>query len=310
MTASDELYKRYRKSFEVQKKLHNLVPGGSHTYSKGEDLHPHLSPKIMSHAKGALSWDVDGNEYIDWMMGNRTFILGHAYAKVDESVKQQIDRGTNFSRPGILEYELAEYLVDLWPVAEMVKFGKNGSDVTHAAVKLARAYTGRDYVAKCAENPFFSTHDWFISTTPCNNGIPATERGYSFNFHYNDIKSLETLFDRHHQKIACVIMEPVKEEEPRDEFLQKVRALCTKNGAILIFDEMICGIRYDLRGAHHRLGVYPDLATFGKCVANGYSCSILAGKRDIMDLGGLFHLNYAHNELSDRWSRTADAVRG
>lgn len=289
MTPPDVLRARYKKSFEMQERFHELVPGGSHTYSKGEDQHPVLSPKIVTRAKGALCWDVDGHEYIDLMMGNRTFVLGHAYDKVDDAVVAALRQGTNFSRPGILEYELAEYLVDLWPVAEMVKFGKNGSDVTHAAIKLSRAYTGRDYIAKCGDHPFFCTQDWFISTTPCDNGIPATERGYSFNFRYNDIKSLEDLFAQHHNKIACVILEPVKDEEPRDNFLQKVKDLCAKNGAVLIFDEMISGIRFDLRGAHHRWGVYPDLACFGKCVSNGYSCSILAGRRDIMELGGIFH---------------------
>ncbi len=289
ITPPDELYKRYEKSFALQKKFHALVPGGSHTYSKGEDQQPHLSPKLVSHAKGALCWDVDGNEYIDWMMGNRTFVLGHAYDAVDQAVIEQISKGTNFSRPGLLEYEVAEYLVDLWPVAEMVKFGKNGSDVTHAAVKLSRAYTGRNYIAKCAEHPFFSTHDWFISTTPCNRGIPSEIKDYALNFKYNDIQSVEDLFAAHPDDIACIILEPVKDVEPHDNFLQKLKNLCDKNGTILIFDEMISGIRFDLLGAHHRWGVYPHLATFGKCVSNGYSCSVLAGQKDIMEIGGIFH---------------------
>ena len=131
-----------------------MVPAGSHTYSKGEDQFPHRSPKIMSRAEGAYCWDVDGNRYIDWAMGNRVIILGHNYPAVNEAVKRQIDSGLNFTRPGILEYELAEYLVDLFPVAEMVKFGKNGSDVTTAAIKLARAYTGRKYIAYCSDHPF------------------------------------------------------------------------------------------------------------------------------------------------------------
>lgn len=289
MSGEDKLRARYRKSFEIQKRFHELVPGGSHTYSKGEDQNPVLSPKIVSRAKGALCWDVDGNEYIDWMMGNRTFILGHAYDRVDEAVKKAIDSGTNFSRPGLLECELAEYLTELWPVAEMVKFGKNGSDVTHAAVKLARAYTGREYIAKCAEHPFFSTQDWFMSTTPCDAGIPEDTKNYTFNFQYNNIQSLEALFAEHPGKIAGVILEPVKDVEPKDNFLQKLKDVCAKNGAILIFDEMISGIRFDLRGAHHKYGVYPDLACFGKCISNGYSCSVLAGRRDVMELGGIFH---------------------
>lgn len=286
---SSKAEERYTKSFEINEKFHKLVPAGSHTYSKGEDQQPYLSPRLVSHAKGAKCWDVDGNEYTDWMMGNRTFILGHAYDVVDDAVKQQIDKGTNFSRPGILEYELAEYLVDLWPVAEMVKFGKNGSDVTHAAIKLARAYTGKDHVARCSDQPFFGTHDWFISSTPCNNGIPKETQNYTLGFRYNDIESLEALFDAHPNKIACVIMEPVKTEPPKEGFLEQVKAVCEKNNALLIFDEMISGIRFDIRGAHHKWGVYPHLAAFGKCISNGYSCSVLAGQREFMRLGGIHH---------------------
>lgn len=285
----EQLKKRYQKSFTIQENFHNLVPGGSHTYSKGEDQHPQLSPKIVTRAKGALCWDVDDNKYIDWMMGNRTFILGHAHDRVDEAVIAALRNGTNFSRPGILEYELAEYLTDLWPVAEMVKFGKNGSDVTHAAIKLARAYTGRTLIAKCGDQPFFGTDDWFIASTPCDGGIPIAEKSYTLNFTYNDIASLQALFDAHPQQIAAVILEPVKDTEPSSDYLPRLKKLCNDNGAILIFDEMIAGIRFNLRGAHHRWGVYPDLACFGKCISNGYSCSVLAGKREIMELGGIFH---------------------
>ncbi len=279
----------FTKGRDIQSRLHKLVPGGSHTYSKGEDQFPWRSPQIMSHADGAYCWDVDGNKFLDWAMGNRVIILGHNHPVVNEAVKKQIDLGINFTRPGILEYELAEYLVDLFPVAEMVKFGKNGSDVTTAAVKLARAFTGRDYIAMCSDHPFFSIHDWFIASTAMNAGIPEEHRKYSLGFRYNDIEGLQRLFDENPGKIAAVILEPVKNEEPRDNYLQKLRDLCTKEGAILIFDEMISGLRFDLRGAHHLWKVYPDLATFGKCISNGFSFSLLAGRRDIMELGGLHH---------------------
>ncbi len=279
----------FTKGYEIQNKLHTLIPGGSHTYSKGEDQFPRRSPQVMSHADGAYCWDVDGNKFLDWAMGNRVIILGHNYPAVNEAVKKQIDLGINFTRPGILEYELAEYLVDLFPVAEMVKFGKNGSDVTTAAIKLARAFTGRDYVAMCSDHPFFSIHDWFIASTPMNAGIPEEHRKYSLGFRYNDIEGLQRLFDEHPGKIAAIILEPVKNEEPKDDYLQKLRDLCTKEGAILIFDEMISGLRFDLRGAHHLWKVYPDLATYGKCISNGFSFSLLAGRRDIMELGGLHH---------------------
>lgn len=279
----------FSKGNEIQRKLHDLVPAGSHTYSKGEDQFPELSPKIMSHAKGAYCWDVDGNKFIDWAMGNRISVLGHAYSAVDGAVKRQIDLGTNFTRPGILEYELAEFLVDLWPCAEMVKFGKNGSDVTTSAIKLSRAYTGRKYVAVCKDHPFFSVGDWFIGTTPCNAGIPEEISRLTVGFRYNDIASVEALFAEYPDQIAALILEPVKNEEPRDGFLSKLRDIATREGAVLIFDEMIAGIRFDIKGAHHLYGVYPDLATFGKAISNGYSCSVLAGKRELMKLGGLHH---------------------
>jgi glutamate-1-semialdehyde 2,1-aminomutase len=280
---------RFEKGNAVNERFHTLVPAASHTYSKGEDQFPRRSPKLIARAEGAYCWDLDGNRYIDWAMGNRVMILGHAYPAVGEAVKRQIDLGLNFTRPGVLEYELAEYLVDLWPVAEMVKFGKNGSDVTTAAIKLSRAYTGRKYVAVCVDHPFFSIHDWFIGTTPMNAGVPEEVAGLTLKFRYNDIESVESLFRDHPGEIAALILEPVKNDEPRDGFLEKLRELTRRHGTVLIFDEMISGIRFDLRGAHHLRGVYPDLACFGKAVANGFSISVLAGRRDLMDLGGIRH---------------------
>lgn len=269
--------------------LNDLVPGGSHTYSKGEDQFPARSPKIMARAEGAYCWDLDGNRYIDWAMGNRVIVLGHAYPTVNEAVIRQISHGLNYTRPSLLEYELAEYLTSLFPVAEMVKFGKNGSDVTTAAVKLSRAYTGRKYVACCSEHPFFSISDWFIGTTPMNAGVPEEIAALTLQFHYNDITSVKALFDEHPGQIAALILEPVKLEPPRENFLFELRELCTRNGTVLIFDEMISAIRFDLRGAHHLWGVYPDLACFGKAISNGFSFSLLAGKRELMRLGGLHH---------------------
>jgi glutamate-1-semialdehyde 2,1-aminomutase len=273
----------------INQRFHNLVPGASHTYSKGEDQFPFRSPKIMARAQGAYCWDVDGNRYLDWAMGNRVIVLGHCYPAVNDAVKRQIDIGVNFTRPGILEYELAEFLVELLPVAEMVKFGKNGSDVTSAAVKLSRAYTGRKYIACCADHPFFSINDWFIGTTPMNSGVPSEISDLTLKFPYNDIVALEKLFDRYPKQIAAVLLEPVKNDEPKDEYLQKLRELARREGTVLIFDEMISGVKFDIRGAHHLRGVYPDLACFGKAYANGYSFSLLAGKREIMELGGLKH---------------------
>lgn len=279
----------FSKGDEINRRFHDVVPAASHTYSKGEDQFPALSPKVMVRAQGAYCWDADGNRYIDWAMGNRVMILGHSYPAVNEAVKRQIDLGVNFTRPGILEYELAEYLVNLLPVAEMVKFGKNGSDVTSAAVKLSRAYTGRKYVACCAEHPFFSINDWFIGSTPMNAGVPEEVAKLTLTFPYNDILALENLFRQFSGQIAAIILEPVKNDEPKEGYLQKLRDLTSREGTVLIFDEMISGLKFDIRGVHHLRGVYPDLACFGKAYANGYSFSFLAGKRELMQLGGLKH---------------------
>jgi len=301
---------KYKKSFEINEKIHNLIPAGSHTYSKGEDQFPYNSPKIMSHAKGAYSWDIDGNRFLDWAMGNRVFILGHAFDEVDDFVIETIRRGTNFTRPSIVEYEVAEYLLGEFDKFDMIKFGKNGSDVTTASIKLSRAYTKRDYILVCGDHPFFSIHDWFIGSTAMNSGTLKSERGYTIKFAYNDIESVERAFEEYKDNIACVILEPVKNDSPyfnekkedysrdtlireetnsKNNFLHYLREKCDREGSILIFDEMISGMRFDIKGAHSLYGVYPDLATFGKSISNGYSCSFLVGKRDIMELGGLRH---------------------
>jgi glutamate-1-semialdehyde 2,1-aminomutase len=281
--------REFARGREMAERLEALVPGGSHTYSKGRDQFPARSPRMLVRAKGAYCWDPDGNRFLDWAMGNRVICLGHAYKPVDEAVKRQIDEGLNFSRPSKLELELADYLTGLIPVAEMVKFGKNGSDVTTAAVKLARAYTGRPLVAYCADHPFFSIHDWFIGTTPVNAGIPEEAYRQTLRFPYNDLAAVRALFARHPGQIAALILEPVKNDEPHEGYLQGLRELCTREGAALIFDEMISGVRFDLRGAHHLYGVAPDLACFGKAISNGYAFSFLAGRRDLLELGGLKH---------------------
>lgn len=279
----------FSKGDAINERFRALVPGASHTYSKGEDQFPLRSPKLIARAEGAYCWDADGNRFLDWAMGNRVLILGHGNPVVNEAVKRQIDVGLNFTRPGVLEAEVAEFLTDFFPVAEMVKFGKNGSDVTSAAVKLARAATGRKLIACCGDHPFFSVGDWFIGTTPMAAGVPAEVAALSLKFPYNDLAGVERVFAEHPGQIAGLILETVKNDEPEPGFLEGLRAICDREGSVLIFDEMIAGLRFDLRGAHHKYGVYPDLATFGKAIANGYSFSLLAGRREIMELGGLEH---------------------
>jgi glutamate-1-semialdehyde 2,1-aminomutase len=222
-------------------------------------------------------------------MGLRTMTLGYNCRAVDDAAIAQIRKGNNFGRPSFIETELARDLVELIPSAEMVKFAKNGSSVTTAAVKLARAFTGRPHVAFCRDHPFFSYDDWFIGATVCDGGIPPAHVAHSFGFSYNDIASVEQAFQEHPGKIAAVIMEACTIEPPRDNFLQAVQALCRREGALLILDEMITGFRFAIPGAQAFFGLEPDICTFGKGIANGYSVSVLAGRRDIMRLGGLHH---------------------
>jgi len=279
----------FSKSRALQQKSHMLIPAGAHTYSKADDQFPELSPGFIIRGKGAYVWDIDGNQYIDWGMGLRSVILGHAYEPVLQAVREQLELGSNFTRPSPIELELAEILVKTIPCAQMVKYAKNGSDVTAAAVRLARAYTGRKYIAICREHPFFSFYDWFIGSTPVDAGIPKEIKQLTIKFSYDNIASLEELFDNYPGQIAAVILEPVQAEPPKENFLHQVRQLCDQNGAVMILDEMITGFRMDIQGVQKLFNVKPDLATFGKAIANGFSLAVLAGRRDIMELGGIHH---------------------
>lgn len=273
----------------LQEKAHRLIPGGAHTYAKGDDQFPEQAPPFIARGKGCHVWDLDGNEYIEFGMGLRTVTLGHAFDSVVEAAARQMQLGVNFSRPTKLEVDLAEAVLELIDGAEMVKFAKNGSDVTTAAVKLARAHTQRDLIAICADQPFFSVDDWFIGATNLNAGIPTAISGMTLKFRYNDMASLRSLFDQYPDQIACVVMEPETTVQPQPGFLGQVKHLCEERGAILIFDEMITGFRWHLGGAQKFYGVTPDLSTFGKAMGNGFAIAALAGKREIMRLGGLDH---------------------
>lgn len=279
----------FKKSDELIAKAQRLIPAGCHTYSKGPDQSPELGPKVMHHGKGAHVWDVDGNEYIDWAMGLTAVSLGHAFEPVTQAVRAELENGVNFQCPSYIEAELAEEFLRCVPTADMVKFAKNGSTVTTAALKLARAYTGRKYVAFCADHGFFSYDDWYMGKKACSSGVPEEIAALSLTFHYNDIESVEKLFRDYPGQIAGLILEPMEFDFPKDNFLHKVQELCKKNGTIFILDEMITGLKLDFPGAHTMLGLDPDMTTWGKGVANGFSVCMLAGKRKIMELGGLQH---------------------
>ena len=279
----------FAKSQGLQERFHALIPGGSHTYAKGDDQYPEGAAPYIVRGDGCHVWDLDGNEFIEYGMGLRSVTLGHAYKPVVDAAHRQMLLGSNFVRPATIELECAEEFSGMIAGAEMVKFGKNGSDATNAAVRLARAYTGRDLVAICADHPFFSVDDWFIGTTPMSAGVPKTTQNLTVQFHYNNIESVNLLFQQYPNNIACVIMEPEKDREPVNGFLHQVQKLCRDHGTVFILDEMITGFRWHVGGAQGYHNLMPDLSTFGKAMGNGFSVSALVGKKDLMYLGGLEH---------------------
>lgn len=287
--------------------LHKVIPGGAHTYSKGDDQYPSNAPQILSKGEGAYVWDADGNKFLDYGMGLRSITVGYAQQEINQAALEGMQLGNNLTRASLIELKAAELMCSLFPSADMVKFAKNGSTTTSAAVKLSRAYTGRKLVVRCAQQPFFSYDDWFIGSTPLTHGIPAETSALTLQFEYNNIDSLKEIFAQHSDQIACVILEPCTTVSPcasacdqphsakscqgcpniGHNFLHQVKEVCKANGAVFILDEMITGFRWDLRGAQRYFDIEPDLATFGKGMANGFSVAALVGKKEIMELGGI-----------------------
>jgi glutamate-1-semialdehyde 2,1-aminomutase len=271
---------------QLAARLRQLVPGGCHTYAKGDDQYPELAPPLIARGKGCHVWDVDGNEFLEYGMGLRAVTLGHAYPRVVDAVRASLELGTNFTRPAPEELACAEAFLALIRGADMVKFTKDGSTATSAALKLARRATGRTLVAICAEHPFFSYDDWFIVTTTSDGGIPRVFAEQTVQFHYNDLGSLRAQFAAHPGQIAAVFLEAARIEEPAPGFLADLVGLCHAEGALAIFDETITGFRWHVGGAQGLYAVVPDLSIFGKGMANGFSQSALAGKREFMRYGG------------------------
>jgi glutamate-1-semialdehyde 2,1-aminomutase len=277
----------FTKSREFSRQIHDLIPGGAHTYSKGDDQFPQNAPSAIVHGKGAHVWDLDGNEYIDCSMGLTSVSIGHGYEPVVEAVCEAARKGVNFQRPAVIELDAARTLLEATQAGDMVKFAKNGSTATTAAVKLARAFTGRTKVAVAKEHNFFSYDDWFISSTAADSGIPAAIREFTTSFSYNNFASVEALLKGPDHDIACLILEPVKFDPPQDNFLHKVADLCKARGVVLILDEMVSGFKWSLKGASHYFGVKADITTWGKGIANGFSACALIGRAEIMELGGI-----------------------
>lgn len=236
-------------------------------------------PQFIAEAKGCRVRDTTGRVYIDWLVGWGSALLGYGRPEIDDAIRKQLAAAPTLSMPSALEVEVAERITELIPCAEMVAFGKNGSDAVTAAVRLARALTERDVVLQFG---FHGFHDWFAASTRTIRGIPASFGGLVHSFPYNDLAALEALFDRHAGKVAAVVMEPFRVELPHDRFLEKVRDLAHRNGSLLVFDEMVTGFRAARGGAQELTGVLPDLACYGKALANGMPLSALVGSRDLM----------------------------
>jgi len=273
---------RYANSEKWLERALKTIPLGSQTFSKSKTQYPAgVSPYFLVRGKGSRVWDVDGNEYIDLVNSLAAVTLGYNDPDVTRAVEAQLKDGVIFSLPHPLEAQVAEKIVEMVPCAEMVRFGKNGSDATAGAIRVARAHTGRDHVAVCG---YHGWQDWYIGSTARNLGVPKSTRAMTHTFTYNNIDSLQKLFTEYKDQFAAVILEPMNVAYPEKGFLEAVKELTHKNGAVLVFDETITGFRYSKGGAQEYFGVTPDLATFGKGLANGYPLSAVAGRADIMRL--------------------------
>lgn len=292
----------------LRARLHRAIPGGAHTYSRGDDQFPASAPPLLERGKGAYVWDTQGTRYLDYGMALRAITIGYADDRVNAAAIAEIEKGVNLTRASTVELAAAERICDLIPSAEMVKFAKNGSNVTTAAAKIARAYTGRRFVCVPRQHPFFSFDDWFIGTTVIQRGVDGPQVSSTLVFDYNDMASLQALFAEHGPEIAAVMLEPATHITPcgtcpnvanwphtpchscpntNGNFLHQARELAHKHGALFILDEMITGFRWHLQGAQAYFGVEPDLSTFGKAMANGFSLAAVTGKREFMKVGSI-----------------------
>jgi len=272
---------RYQESCRLWKRVANTIPLGSQTFSKSVTQYPKgVSPLFITRGKGSRVWDVDDNEYVDFVNALAAVSLGYANPEVTDSVKKQLDDGVCYSLPHPLELQVAEMLVEMIPCAEMVRFGKNGTDATSAAIRLARAYTGRDHVLVCG---YHGWQDWYIGSTSRHLGVPDAVRELTHTFVYNNIENLVEQFDSLRNKVAAVIMEPMNLAWPEEGYLEQVKKVCDDNGALFILDETITGCRFAKGGAQELFSVTPDLACFGKGLANGFPLSAVVGRQDVME---------------------------
>lgn len=277
--AFNEHYPVIDQSTQLLARAEALIPAQTQTLAKGPGQYVRgVAPVFAVRGKGAHVWDVDGNEYIDYNMGIGPISLGYAYPRVDEAIRAQLEDGITFSLVHPLEVEVGELLREIVPSIEMLRYSKAGNDVTSAAVRLARAFTGRNTVLCCG---YHGWHDWYIAVTDRNRGIPQATQDLTYTFQYNDINSVIDSID---DDTACVILEPAVFEAPREGFLEELRAVCDRHGVLLIFDEMWTGFRLALGGAQEYFGVRADLVCYSKAIANGMPLSVLGGRADVLRL--------------------------
>jgi glutamate-1-semialdehyde aminotransferase len=272
-------YPSIAESEHLWERAKGLIPGGTQTLAKGPTQFVQgVAPKYLRRGRGARVWDVDGNEYLDLVMAVGPLVLGYGDREVNAAIRRQLDDGITFSLMHPLEVEVAELLRAVIPGAQSVRFSKTGADVTSAAIRLARAWTGRERILCCG---YHGWHDWYIAVTDRHRGVPGAVQDLTWTFGYNDRQSFERALGA---DVAAVILEPITFEEPKDGFLEYLRRRCSENGTLLVFDEMWTGFRLALGGAQERFGVIPDLATYSKAVANGMPLSVLTGRADTMAL--------------------------
>lgn len=277
----------FSESNRLRKRAHQIIPGGCNSYSTGDESFSDNSPGFICRGEGCRVLDVDGNKFIEYGMGLQSVALGHGCKSVARAAYRATLQGSHFLKPTPIEMQLAEKMLSLLPHGDMIKFGKNGSDVTTAAMALARAYTGRDLIGTPVDQAFFPADGGYSGPYPVKGGVPQQIRDLTVCFEYNDIKSVQALFDRYPEKIACIIMEPARYEVPENDFLHHVKEICHKNGAVFILDETITGFRWHLNGAQHFYNVQADLSIYGGAMANGFPISALIGKRELMELEGI-----------------------
>jgi glutamate-1-semialdehyde aminotransferase len=272
----------FPRSAELLERALKRIPTGSQTFSKSHIQFPRdASPLFLARGEGGRVWDVDGNEYIDLICGLLPVVLGYRDPDVDAAIRDQLDSGISFSLATDLEIGLAERLGAIVPCAEMVRFGKNGSDATSAAVRLARAATGRDHIVICG---YHGWHDWYVGATVRSRGVPEAVRDLTIRIPYGDLDAFRRVLADHPGDIAGIIMEPMNMVEPPAGYLGEMRDLAHAHGALFIFDEVITGFRYALGGAQELFGVTPDLAALGKGLGNGMPISALVGREEYMRL--------------------------